>query len=59
MSTTVRNSKTGDEMSLYDAWQYNNQTGKLEIKEGYDELIMFNETRTDPNDSTKKLGKKF
>jgi hypothetical protein len=59
MSTTVRNSKTGDEMSLYDAWQYNNQTGKLEIKEGYDELIMFNERRTDPNDSTKKLGKKL
>jgi len=59
MSTTVRNSKTGDEMSLYDAWQYNNQTGELQIKEGYDELIMFNERKTDPNDSTKKLGKKL
>ena len=58
-STTVRNSQTGDEMALYDAYQYNNKTGVLTIKEGYDELIMFNEQKTDPNDSTKKLGKKL
>tara|TARA_R100001463_G_scaffold2990_3_gene12396 strand:+ start:8270 stop:13954 length:5685 start_codon:yes stop_codon:yes gene_type:complete len=59
MSTTVRNSQTGDEMSLYDAYQYNNVTGELTIKEGYDELIKFGERRTDPNDSTKKLGLKL
>ena len=47
MSTTVRNPETGEEMSYYDALQYNSQTGKVTLKEGFTELIRFNERRTD------------
>jgi len=47
MSTTVRNSETGEETSYYDALQYNASTGKITLKEGFDQLIRFNERRTD------------
>ena len=36
MSTMVKNSKTGEEMSLYDAYDFNEQTGKLSLKDGFE-----------------------
>ena len=47
MSTTARNSTTGEEMSYYDALDFNSQTGEVKLKEGFDQLIRFNERRTD------------
>lgn len=47
MSTTARNPETGEEMSYYDALQYNSKTGEVKLKEGFTELIRFNERRTD------------
>jgi hypothetical protein len=41
MSTKIKNSKTGDVLSLFDAYQYNQQTGELIMKEGYDTVIDF------------------
>jgi hypothetical protein len=41
MSTKVKNSKTGDILSLFDSYQYNQQTGELDMKEGYDTIIDF------------------
>lgn len=38
MSKQIRNSR-GEEMSLYDAYQYNSKTGELTMKEGYDQLV--------------------
>tara|TARA_R110002012_G_scaffold142603_3_gene300691 strand:- start:3075 stop:8666 length:5592 start_codon:yes stop_codon:yes gene_type:complete len=38
MSKQIRNDK-GEEMSLYDAYQYNNKTGELTLKEGYTKLV--------------------
>jgi hypothetical protein len=47
MSTTARNPETGEEMSYYDALDYNNKTGEVKLKKGFTELIRFNERRTD------------
>ena len=38
MSKQIRNDK-GEEMSLYDAYQYNNKTGELTMKDGYNQLV--------------------
>ena len=38
MSKKIK-TKSGDEMSLYDAYQFNNITGELTLKEGYDQLV--------------------
>ena len=39
MSKRIRNSKTGEELSLYDAFQYNRTTGELTLKEGFDQYV--------------------
>ena len=38
MSKQIRNDK-GEEMSLYDAYQYNSKTGELTLKEGFNKLV--------------------
>ena len=38
MSTMLRNKNTGEELSIYDAYDFNEQTGKLTIKEGFELL---------------------
>ena len=40
MSRKIRNA-AGEEMSLYDAYQYNSKTGELKLKEGFDQLVDF------------------
>ena len=40
-----------DEMSLFDAYQYNNRTGEISIKEGYNTLVKRNGTKVDYNDT--------
>tara|TARA_R110002020_G_scaffold4711_8_gene20510 strand:+ start:46798 stop:52539 length:5742 start_codon:yes stop_codon:yes gene_type:complete len=52
MSTKIKNSKTNDVISLFDAYQYNQQTGELTMVEGYDTLINYQsgkETKWDKN----------
>tara|TARA_Y100000356_G_scaffold125314_1_gene122124 strand:- start:396 stop:6152 length:5757 start_codon:yes stop_codon:yes gene_type:complete len=52
MSTKIKNSKTNDVISLFDAYQYNQQTGELTMKDGYDTLINYQsgkETKWDEN----------
>jgi hypothetical protein len=40
MTRRVRNA-AGEEMSLYDAYQYNSKTGELTMKEGFDQIVDF------------------
>ena len=40
-STTMKNSKTGETKSLYDALIFNRETGALEMEEGYDQVQMY------------------
>lgn len=39
MDTTLKNSTTGETLSLYDAFTYNPKTHKNELKEGYDTVV--------------------
>ena len=39
MDTMIRNSKTGDELSLYDAYRFNSDTKEVELLPGYDTII--------------------
>ena len=44
MDTTIKNSKTGETLSLYDAFNYNADTHKNELLDGYDTVISKNGT---------------
>ena len=44
MDTTIKNSKTGETLSLYDAFQYNSTTHKVELIDGYDTIVNKNGT---------------
>jgi len=39
MGITIKNSKTGETLSLYDAFTYNSVTHKPELKDGYDTIV--------------------
>jgi hypothetical protein len=39
IDTTIKNSKTGETLSLYDAFQYNSETHKVELIDGYDTIV--------------------
>ena len=39
MDTMIRNSETGDELSLYDAYRFNSDTKEVELLPGYDTII--------------------
>jgi hypothetical protein len=39
MDTTIKNSTTGETLSLYDAFTYNPKTHKNELKEGFDTVV--------------------
>ena len=41
MSHKLENSKTGDQLSLYDAMTYDRSTGDLTVKDGYDTLVEY------------------
>ena len=41
MSWQMKNSKTGETKSLYDAMTFDSKTGKLKMEEGYDKLVHF------------------
>jgi hypothetical protein len=41
MSSKAINSTTGEEISLYDAYKYNKETGVLEVKEGFDKAQIY------------------
>ena len=47
-STEAVNPETGATMSLYDALSYDNKTGKMNMKEGYTEIKMYNAEKTIP-----------
>jgi hypothetical protein len=42
-----------DEMSLYDAYQYNNKTGEVTLKDGYNTLVKRNGTKVKMDDNQK------
>jgi hypothetical protein len=44
MDVTIKNSKTGETLSLYDAFQYNSETHKNELIPGYDTIVSKNGT---------------
>lgn len=44
MDATIKNSKTGETLSLYDAFQYNAETHKNELMDGYDTIVNKNGT---------------
>jgi len=44
MGVTIKNSKTGETLSLYDAFQYNSTTHKVELIDGYDTIVNKNGT---------------
>ena len=44
MDVTIKNSKTGETLSLYDAFQYNSETHKNELISGYDTIVSKNGT---------------
>lgn len=44
MDATIKNSKTGETLSLYDAFQYNSETHKNELIPGYDTIVSKNGT---------------
>lgn len=41
MSHKLENSKTGDQLSLYDALTYDRNTGEIKAKDGYDTLVEY------------------
>ena len=43
-STTVKNSKTGETLSFYDAFTWDNKTKTLKLKDGFDTVIFYNST---------------
>ena len=44
-STTLKNSTTGETLSYYDAYQWDNKALELKLKEGFDTVIFYNETK--------------
>ena len=44
-STTVKNSSTGETLSLYDAYVWDSNTMTLKVKEGFDKIIYYNQTK--------------
>tara|TARA_R100000541_G_scaffold59182_2_gene72189 strand:+ start:927 stop:6500 length:5574 start_codon:yes stop_codon:yes gene_type:complete len=44
-STTLKNSKTGETLSLYDAYDWDNLSSSMKIKEGFDKVIFYNQTK--------------
>jgi len=44
MANTIKNSTTGETLSLYDAFEYNATTHKVELIEGYDTIVNKNGT---------------
>ena len=44
-STTMKNSKTGETMSLWDAMIWDNKALTLKVKEGFDKVIFYNQTK--------------
>ena len=44
IDATIKNSKTGETLSLYDAFQYNSTTHKVELIDGYDTIVNKNGT---------------
>ena len=50
MDATIKNSKTGETLSLYDAFQYNSETHKNELIPGYDTIVSKNGTEKPYND---------
>lgn len=42
MDTTIKNSTTGETLSLYDAFQYDSTTHKVELIDGYDTIVSKN-----------------
>lgn len=51
MDTMVENSSTNESMSLYDAYNYNSETHKVEIQPGYDTVIKRDGTRKTLDDN--------
>lgn len=41
MSHKLENSKTGDQLNVYDAFTYDRTTGELTVKDGYDTLVEY------------------
>jgi hypothetical protein len=50
MDTMIRNSKTGEELSFYDAFEYDTKTHKNKIKDGFDIVIKRNGQEVAYND---------
>jgi hypothetical protein len=50
IDTTIKNSTTGETLSLYDAFQYNSTTHKVELMDGYDTIVTKNGTEKPYND---------
>tara|TARA_R100001440_G_scaffold14809_2_gene25040 strand:+ start:11342 stop:16888 length:5547 start_codon:yes stop_codon:yes gene_type:complete len=44
-STTMKNSKTGETMSLYDALLWDNKALTMKVKDGFDKVIFYNQTK--------------
>lgn len=54
ISSKAINSKTGKEISLYDAYDYDRTDGKLVLKKGYDKVRIFGRTKDmDANDDAR------
>jgi hypothetical protein len=50
IDTTIKNSKTGETLSLYDAFEYNSTTHKVELIDGFDTIVNKNGTEKPYND---------
>tara|TARA_R100000697_G_scaffold27359_1_gene36041 strand:+ start:37923 stop:43463 length:5541 start_codon:yes stop_codon:yes gene_type:complete len=44
-STTMKNSKTGETMSLWDALIWDNKALTMKVKDGFDKVIFYNQTK--------------
>ena len=54
-STILKNSKTGETLSLYDAYVWDNVSSTLKIKDGFDKVIFYNQTKErDWNDDARR-----
>lgn len=55
IDTMIMNKKTGDIMSLYDAFEFDSETKSVRLKEGYDTIVTLDKNNVDENGNLKVL----
>lgn len=53
MDTMIMNKSTGDILSLYDAFEFNSQTKKASLKDGYDTIVTLDKKNIDKDGNSK------